>query len=230
MSFWHLLGEYTFNGPQSVKHLVEAAGVPHTEVSAFRINGAPASFDSQVQEGDQVEVLSFLDSLDIPQLGENGNGEQAAPRFILDNHLGKLASYLRMLGFDSLYNNAFQDEVLAQLSVSERRLLLTRDHRLLMRKIVTQGYWLRSQHPDIQLKEVVGRYSLAGLIKPFQRCMICNAELIPVPKEAIMDRLKPLTIRYFNEFRICPSCSQIYWQGSHFAKMLTFIEKIISTY
>ena len=217
--------EYTFKGPQSVKHLVEAAGVPHTEVSALRINGNPAAIDSQVQEGDQVEVLSFLEGQVTRVLSENG--ENTAPRFILDNHLGKLANYLRMLGFDSLYKNNFQDEVLAQLSVAENRVLLTRDHRLLMRKTVTQGYWLRSQHPNQQLQEVLNRYVLADLIKPFQRCMRCNGELVPVLKEAILDRLQPLTIRYFNEFRICSSCSQIYWQGSHYIKMLTFIEQIL---
>ncbi len=218
--------EYEFSGPQSVKHLIEAAGVPHTEVSQIRMNGEPAGFETQVQDGDQVEVFSFFTSLDDPSLREYGLGERSHPRFILDNHLGKLASYLRMLGFDCLYRNDFQDDELAQLSQEQSRILLTRDHRLLMRKTVTQGYWLRSQDPDQQLKEVLTRYVLSDLVKPFQRCMRCNALLEPVSKETILHCLQPLTIQYFDEFHFCPACSQVYWQGSHYTKMLAFIKQI----
>ena len=132
--------EYEFTGPQSVKHLIEAAGVPHTEVSQIQVNLSPAGFETQVQDGDQVEVFSFLTSLDNPSLRGYGLDERSHPCFILDNHLGKLASYLRMLGFDCLYRNSFQDAELAQLSQEHNRILLTRDHRLLMRKTVTQGY------------------------------------------------------------------------------------------
>lgn len=217
--------EYQFNGPQSVKHLIEAAGVPHTEVSAVRANGAPVDFDYQVKDGDLVEVFSFSDrSLRASDFCERSNLNPDEPRFILDNHLGKLASLLRMLGFDCLYQNDFQDDQLAQLAQQTGRILLTRDHRLLMRKSIEQGYWLRSQHPPQQLQEVVIRYSMVDKIKPFQRCMQCNQLLQPVSKETILDRLQPLTKKYFEEFRICPACGQIYWQGSHYTKMLAFIE------
>lgn len=219
--------EYEFTGPQSVKHLIEAAGVPHTEVSRIQVNGAPAGFDIQVQDGDQVEVFSFL-ALDNLPLQASDFSERSNPCFILDNHLGKLTSYLRMLGFDCLYRNDFQDAELAQRSQEQNRILLTRDHRLLMRKAVTQGYWLRSQDPDQQLKEVLTRYSLASLVKPFQRCMRCNALLEPVSKETILHRLQPLTVQYFNEFRLCPACGQVYWQGSHYTKMLSFIESTLN--
>jgi uncharacterized protein len=238
--------EYVFDGPQSAKHLIEAAGVPHTEVSQIWVNGAPASFATQVQDGDQVEVFSFLTNLDNLSLrasgirersnpawqtddfslGTSDSGERSNPLFILDNHLGKLASYLRMLGFDCLYRNTFQDDELAQLSQEQNRILLTRDHRLLMRKTITQGYWLRSQDPNQQINEVVNRYALAGLIRPFQRCMRCNGVLEPVSKETILHRLQPLTIKYFDEFRLCLACGQIYWQGSHYTKMLAFIQQI----
>jgi uncharacterized protein len=218
--------EYEFNGPQSVKHLIEAAGVPHTEVSQIHVNGASAGFETQVQDGDQVEIFSFLSDLVNLSLRASGFRERSNPRFILDNHLGKLASYLRMLGFNCLYRNTFQDDELAQLSQERDRILLTRDHRLLMRKTVTQGYWLRSQDPDKQLKEVLARYELGGLVKPFQRCMRCNGLLELVSKESIIHRLLPLTIRYFDEFRLCPACGQIYWPGSHYTKMLAFIEQI----
>jgi uncharacterized protein with PIN domain len=211
--------------------------------------------ETQVQEGDQVEVFSFLaDHKDMSLRASEFNGRNNSSQlpddlslrastltkrsnlqlvnelhFILDNHLGKLASYLRMLGFDSLYRNSFQDDELAFLSQAESRILLTRDHRLLMRKAVTQGYWLRSQDPDQQLKEVVKRYALSCMVKPFQRCMRCNELLEPVSKETILHRIKPLTIQYFDDFRLCPACGQIYWQGSHYTKMLAFIETTLDS-
>jgi uncharacterized protein len=220
--------EYEFAGPQSVKHLIEAAGVPHTEVSRVQVNGASAGFETQVQDGDQVEVFSFLTDQDNPSRRENEVVERSNPHFILDNHLGKLASYLRMMGFDCIYRNDFQDAELAQLAQEQSRILLTRDHRLLMRKAVTQGYWLRSQDPDRQLKEVLNRYSLSSLVKPFQRCMRCNELLTPISKETIFHRLQPLTILYFDEFHLCPACGQIYWQGSHYTNMLSFIETTLA--
>jgi uncharacterized protein with PIN domain len=206
---------YEFRGPQSVKHLIEAAGVPHTEVSDIQVNGSQVDFNYLVKDGDQVDILSFTT---VQNLIEH--------RFILDNHLGKLASYLRMLGFDCFYQNDYQDKQLAQILVEDNRILLTRDHRLLMRKSIQQGYWLRSQNPTQQLKEVLNRFKLFHQIKPFQRCMSCNQLLYPVPKDSVLPRLEPLTQKYFDEFRLCPSCKQVYWKGSHYLKMMKFIQEI----
>lgn len=206
---------YEFNGPQSVKHLIEAAGVPHTEVSDIQVNGCPVDFSYLVRDGDQVEVQSCTTCFNL-----------LANRFVLDNHLGKLARHLRMLGFDCLYQNNYQDDTLAQISVDENRILLTRDHRLLMRKSLQHGYWLRSQDPKQQLKEVLERFALFDQISPFQRCMNCNQLLHPAPKGAVLHRLEPLTQKYFDEFRLCPGCQQVYWKGSHYLKMMKYIQEI----
>ncbi len=128
-----------------------------------------------------------------------------------------------MLGFDCLYENDYDDAALAALSAYESRILLTRDRRLLMRKSVTHGYLLRSLDPHEQLLEVLNRYGLRPWIKPFQRCIRCNHRLEVVSKEAVLDRLEPLTRLYFNEFRICPACKQIYWKGSHYDRMQKLI-------
>jgi uncharacterized protein with PIN domain len=206
---------YNFNGPQSVKHLIEAAGVPHTEVSEIQVNGNQVGFSYQILDGDLVYIKSSSPNLKLLE-----------PRFVLDNHLGKLASHMRMLGFDCLYQNNFQDPQMAKIAAEESRILLTRDHRLLMRKNIEQGYWLRSQDPRQQLKEVLTRFALFTQIKPFLRCMNCNQLLSPVPKEAILHQLEPLTRLYFTEFHICPGCQQVYWKGSHYLKMLKFIQEI----
>jgi uncharacterized protein with PIN domain/sulfur carrier protein ThiS len=205
-----------FNPGQSVKHLVESLGIPHTEVQAIEVNGSLVDFSYLVEDGDQVQVY--------PLTAEKLSAD---PRFILDNHLGRLAVYLRMLGFDSLYRNDFQDEELAHLSSEQARILLTRDRRLLMRNLVTHGYWLRSKKPQEQLSEVVSRYDLSSRVVPFRYCIRCNGLLQPVEKEKVLDRLQPLTRRYFDDFRICADCGQIYWKGSHYERMQRLIEQVI---
>ena len=205
-----------FNPGQSVKHLVELFGIPHTEMAAILVNGSPVDFSYLVEDGDQVQVY--------PITSESPAGD---PRFILDNHLGRLAVYLRMLGFDSLYRNDFQDEELAQLASGQDRILLTRDRQLLMRNQVTHGYWLRSKVPHEQLAEVVSRYELSSRASPFRRCMRCNGLLQPVKKEMVEDRLQPLTRLYFDDFRMCSDCRQVYWKGSHYERMQRLIEQVI---
>ena len=145
---------------------------------------------------------------------------------MLDGHLGRLASHLRMLGVDCLYNNGYEDDELAHISVEESRVLLTRDRLLLMRKVITQGYLLRSLNSTEQLHEVVQRYGLVKWVKPFQRCLRCNHQLEPVAKETVLERLEPLTKKYYDEFKLCPACDQVYWKGSHYERMLQLIEKV----
>jgi len=144
----------------------------------------------------------------------------------LDSHLGRLAAYLRMLGFDCLYRNDYDDAELAELVQCEKRILLSRDRRLLMRKVVQYGYCLRSLEPPEQLAEVVRRFDLADKIAPLHRCLRCNHPLQPVSKETVLDRLEPLTKIHFDEFHLCPACDQVYWKGSHVERMERLIESV----
>ncbi|HJR78496.1 MAG TPA: Mut7-C RNAse domain-containing protein [Anaerolineales bacterium] len=204
-----------FRGRQSIKHLAESLGVPHPEIGQVGVNGQERMLSTIAQDGDQVEVHP------IP------NGCAARPRFLLDNHLGRLAAYLRLLGFDCLYETDYDDEELAAILQQEERILLSRDRRLLMRKVVNHGYCLRSLNSMDQLAEVIERFDLRKKITPFHRCVRCNHPLEPVSKEAILDRLEPLTKQYFDEFCICPACKQIYWKGSHYERMQGLIEQIV---
>ncbi|MGE5123684.1 MAG: Mut7-C RNAse domain-containing protein [Acidobacteriaceae bacterium] len=196
---------------QTIKHLIESLGVPHTEFGKVLVNGQPASSSDRLRESDQVTVYpaDFL--------------IQDEPRFILDSHLGQLAIYLRMLGFDSLYQNDYQDKELSQISSEEGRILLTRDRRLLMRKAIRHGYCIHQTDPRQQAVEVLRRFKLLGQVKPFQRCLRCNSPLEAVGKQEIIDRLEPLTKIYYDEFHLCPACNQIYWKGSHYGHMLEMI-------
>lgn len=202
-----------FHGRQSVKHLAESLGVPHPEIGLVQINGQEGILGTITQDGDLIEVHP------VP------NGCPVEPRFVLDNHLGRLAAYLRMLGFDCLYENDYADDELAEVVRREERILLSRDRRLLMRKVVTHGYCLRSLEPAEQLSEVVTRFDLSRRIIPFHRCLRCNHLLEPVTKEAVLDRLQPLTKLYFDEFQICPACRQVYWKGSHYERMQRLVEQ-----
>ena len=203
-----------FEDHQTLKHLIESVGVPHTEFGRVLVNGQPADSSDQLREGDQVSIYPA----DIPLDDE--------PHFILDNHLGQLATYLRMLGFDCLYRNDYQDDELAQVSSKEGRVLLTRDRRLLMRKVITRGYCPHQTDPRQQAVEVLQRFGLFGQVRPFQRCLRCNSPLQLVSKQDIIERLQPLTKIYFEEFHFCSSCNQIYWKGSHYGHMLEMISEM----
>jgi len=199
---------------QSLKHLIESLGVPHTDFGQVLVNGQEVDASNRLREGDQVTIYPA-----------NSHMEGEA-RFVLDNHLGQLATYLRMLGFDCLYRNDYQDDELARVATQEERVLLTRDRRLLMRKVIRLGYCIHQTDPRQQAVEVLKRFGLQGQVRPFQRCLRCNSPLQVVNKEDILERLEPLTKIYYEEFHICPNCSQIYWKGSHYGHMLEMIESM----
>ena len=219
----------TFEGTPSVKHLVEALGIPHTEVRHLLANNGGVELSYLVQEGDEIEVYPVSICLaGVPELNYAHLSLDDA-RFILDNHLGRLATYLRMMGFDTLYRNDYQDQQLAELCQMEDRLLLTRDQHLLMRSAIRRGYLVRAKIPRQQLVEVLDRFGLVEFVRPFKRCLRCNGTLQPIPKQDVLDRLQPLTKLYYDEFHICPDCNQVYWKGSHYERMLRLVEGVIQT-
>lgn len=210
----------------SVKHLIESLGVPHTEVDLVLVNGEVAEISQRIHEGDRISVFPRFRTLDLGPDVPGRPSHATEPRFVLDGHLGKLATYLRLLGFDTLYTNHWTDSTLADITEAEGRILLTRDRALLMRRQVVRGMFVRADDPEQQAIEVIRRFDLLGQIAPFTRCLHCNAVLAPVSKDAIIDRLLPKTRRYYDEFRICPSCDQIYWRGSHWQHMHGFIDRL----
>jgi len=193
-------------------------------VDLILVNGESADFGYLAQDGDRVSVYPVFESIDITPIVQVRPRPLREPRFILDTHLGRLAAYLRMMGFDTLYRNDYEDEELALISSSKGRILLTRDRGLLKRSMVTHGYCMRETNSRLQLVEVLRRFDLWGAIAPFARCLRCNGLLRPVDKERINDRLPPKTRQYYDEFRICQACGRIYWEGSHVRRMRQLIE------
>lgn len=218
-----------FNSPVTVKHLIESLGVPHTEVDLILVNSQPAGFETRIAEGDQISVYPVFESLDLTPVNQLHPRPLRNPRFVLDTHLGRLAAYLRLLGFDSLYRNDYQDDQLAQISVSETRILLTRDRGLLKRREITHGVWIHSSNPQEQVQEVIRRFDLVHACQPFTRCLRCNGLLEVVDKAAVQASLQPGTNREFEEFSRCQTCSQIYWQGSHYRRMQRMIQTWLSS-
>jgi uncharacterized protein with PIN domain len=206
--------------------MIESLGVPHPEVEAIVVDGGPVDFSYIVQDGDRVDVYPASIPSDTPALPLRPPIPGRA-RFVLDTHLGQLAAYLRMLGFDTLYRNDYPDDELALISSEEQRILLTRDLGLLKRGIVAHGYYVRETDPRRQMAEILRRYQLAGTVAPFQRCIRCNGRLRTVQKANIADRLAPKTREYYQDFSMCDICDQVYWKGSHYDRMRQIIEGLL---
>jgi uncharacterized protein with PIN domain len=217
---------HTFDRRASVKDMIESFGVPHTEVDIILVNGDSVDFSYIVQNGDHISVYPVFESLDISPLLRLRPAPLRSPAFVLDSNLGRLARYLRLLGFDCLYQNNFDDETVASIADQEQRTVLTRDRALLQRKIITRGYFVRQVRPRLQVKEVLARFDLYRLVSPFNRCIRCNGDLRVIDKQTIEARLEPKTRKYFDTFRMCTDCGQIYWQGSHHARSLRLIEEL----
>jgi uncharacterized protein with PIN domain len=209
----------------SVKDTIEACGVPHTEIDLILIDGRPGQFADVLAQDAVVDVYG-IDSDRSTYFTENRLQIASLCSFVADGHLGKLVRDLRLLGFDVVYDRDANDRQLVEIAESENRALLTRDRRLLMHSAVRHGYYLRSQDALEQTYEVLRRFHCGADLKPFSRCLRCNAPLRPVGKKEIVDQLEPLTKIYYEKFQNCTGCGQLYWSGSHFGKLEARIEAI----
>ena len=213
---------------ESLKHLIEAMGVPHTEVEVVLVNGDSVGLDQQLQGGERISVYPLFESLDVTPLLRLRERPLRTPKFVTDAHLGKLTRYLRLVGIDILFFNDIGDQRLVEISVSERRILLTRDRALLMRRTITHGRYVHAIEPWLQLAEVVERLDLAGQIRPFSRCMVCNGSIVAAQKDLIEEELPDQVIRQHDQFWRCRDCQKIYWQGSHYSNLLKSIAGLVA--
>lgn len=218
----------SFQHRASVKDTIESLGVPHPEVGLLLANGQSVGFSYRLEDGDFISVYPAFEALDVTEVSRVLPTPLPEYRFVLDCHLGKLAAFLRMLGFDTLYRNDYADPQLAQLSSQENRVLLTRDRGLLMRSAVVYGYYVRNTQPHQQLREVIERFGLAGHLAPFQRCLVCNGLLHPVDKAAVFAQLPPLVQQSQDVFFQCSHCGRVYWEGTHFQRMQDFVQLLFS--
>lgn len=217
----------TFYGSPAVRDVIQAIGVPHSAVDLLLVDGRSVDFEHRLRGGERVAVYPVFERLDISPLQHLRPQPLRRPRFILDVHLGKLARYLRMLGFDSAWRRKWNDSEIIDKSLEESRIILTRDIGILKQKRVTRGYWLRSDRPQRQLAEVVEALDLQGQANPFTRCMECNGMIRPVARGDLEGRIDPDIRDRFELFWECTACGRIYWQGSHWRRMRRVVERVM---
>ncbi len=218
-----------FEERASIKDMIESLGVPHPEIAFINVNGEYVNFSYIVADGDTINVYPIsARSVIIPSVSVLPKS-LSITRFVLDIHLGKLATSLRLLGFDTLYRNDYDDEKLAQISYNQARVLLTRDKGLLMRSLVTDGYYVRNTNPQEQIIEVLQRFDLFKLIAPFKRCLRCNGLLESVDKQSIIDQIPENVRSQIDHFQRCQDCERVYWKGSHYERLQQFIDEVLDS-
>jgi len=210
----------------SVKDMIEALGIPHTEIDLILVNGKSIDFRYIINDGDDVSVYPVFESFDISDAQHLRPKPLREPKFVVDVQLGKLARYLRMLGFDVLYSNSYNDNEIVKVSRIEKRTILTKDRNILKRSEVTHGYFVRNDDIVNQTKEIIKRFDLKKEINEFTRCLECNNFLQSVIKEDIIDQIPTKVARWQDSFIICSNCNNIYWQGAHHQKMNTLIQSL----
>lgn len=217
-----------FRVPGSVKDALESQGVPHPEVDLLLVNGESAAFDRTLADGDRVAAYPLFRQLDISAVSLVHVPPPAEPRFALDGHLGRLARYLRLLGFDVAHRPQADDTDLANESAAEDRVLLTRDLDLLKRRVVRRGYRVRNTDPLRQAIEVVRHFGLAGLLSPFTRCLACGEALVPATTEEVAGRVPEGVTSRHAGFHRCSGCGRVYWPGSHHRRLSSLVAEIRS--
>ena len=209
----------------TAKHMIEALGVPHTEVEMILVNGESAGFERLLQDGDRVAVYPRFEALDITPLLRVRERPLRVTRFVADAHLGGLAHMLRMAGFDTLYRNDYRDREIADIAEREGRIILTRDRELLKYRGVTHGCYVHALKPAQQFRELVERLDLARSFKPFTLCLECNAPLHAVDKQRVLECLPPSVRANYQRFTTCDSCGRVFWEGSHWRRMQALLSE-----
>ena len=213
----------------TAKHMIEALGVPHTEVELVLVNGESVRFDYALRDADRLAVYPKFEAFDVTPLLRVREHALRETRFVADAHLGGLAHLLRMTGFDTLYDNGFRDDEIERVAAAEGRIVLTRDRELLKRRGVTHGCYVRALRSELQLREMFDRLDLAGSARPFTRCLSCNALLRAVDKAQVAARLPPRVRERHERFALCDGCSRVFWEGSHWRRMREQVDALLAS-
>jgi uncharacterized protein len=210
----------------TAKHMIEALGVPHTEVELILVNGESVGFDHPLKDGDRVAVYPKFEALDIRPLLRVRERPLRVLRFIADAHLGGLAQLLRLAGFDTLYDNHYADARIEALALDEARIVLTRDRELLKRRTITHGCYVRALKPEAQLREIFRRLDLGSSAHPFRLCLTCNVPLRRISKDEAVGRAPEGVLERHSQFVTCDVCRRVFWEGSHWKRMRALMDSV----
>lgn len=213
--------------PASVKDRLESLGIPHTEVDLLLVDGRPVDLAHLLRGSERVEAFPAPPAASEAERGPSpphaARRLQPRPlartRFLCDQHLGKLARLLRMLGLDTAYDRDAREPELARRAVAEDRAVLTCHRGLLMRRGVVCGRLIRSRRPDEQTAEVVRRFVLADRLRLFGRCSACNGLLAAAARDEVAALVPPRTRAWRDRYFRCTDCGRIYWEGTHVSRL-----------
>jgi len=156
----------------------------------------------------------------------------SAARFIVDHNVGKLAKWLRMMGYDTLFFHGEDDSSMIATALAENRVILTRDTHVMERRLVTSGrlkaVLIACETPELQIKQVIETLSLDIRFKPFSICLECNQPLVERSKEQVGERVPPYVFQTQQQYMECPACNRIYWRGTHWQAMTRRLEEFMS--
>ncbi|WP_323119446.1 Mut7-C RNAse domain-containing protein [Burkholderia alba] len=210
----------------TVKHAIEALGVPHTEVELILVNGESSSFGRVLASGDRVAVYPRFETFDIQPLLRVRAAPLRVTRFIADAHLGGLAQLLRLAGFDTLYDNHYPDALIETIAARDARIVLTRDRELLKRGSITHGCYVRELKPEAQLRALFARLDLARSAQPFRLCLACNAPLRRIEPSDAIGRAPPGVLQRHTRFVTCDVCRRVFWEGTHWRRMRALLDSL----
>jgi hypothetical protein len=218
--------KFEFEIKTTTKDVVESFGIPHTEVSLILLNGESAGWNKIIDDNDRLSVFPFFYQLDIKNISKVF-WQPEKLKFIADVHLGRLAKYLRILGFDCLYQNDFSDEYIIETSIKEKRIILTMDRGILKNSRVKYGFLVKSKKVKEQLRNVMDRFDLYGKTRPFSLCIDCNEKLNRISRNEASKVFTYLGDEYYKEFYRCPSCNKVYYKGSHYERMFEKLKEFL---
>jgi len=219
--------EATFKGKRSIKDMIEALGVPHTEIDLILVNGNSVDFNYILQDEDRVSVYPVFESLNITNVTRLRKIPLRRTKFIADINIGDIVKYMRVLGLDLYYDPLLSTREIIEISKRENRVILTKSRKLLKFKDVSHGIFIRPGTTTEQIRRIIDCLDIKDNIKPFSRCLRCNTLLNIVLKEKIIDRIPPKTKEFYNEYVQCRSCNKIYWKGTHFINMEKVVGQIL---
>ena len=151
-------------------------------------------------------------------------------KFIADNNVGKLARWLRMIGYDTLLFKEKDDARMIKIALSANRVILTRDTQFVRRRLVTSGklkaILIMQDSPKEQLEEIAKTLNLNYHFRPFSLCLECNQRLMPRGKEEVQNSVPPYVFKTQSEYMECPLCHRIYWQGTHWQAMVEKLKNL----
>jgi len=152
-------------------------------------------------------------------------------KFLVDSNVGRLARWLRIAGFDTMFINGIDDNRLVRIALSEGRVLLTKDTQIMKRRLVTSGrlkvILIESDEVKAQLHQVVKTLNLSNQLRPFTICLECNQPLVPTEREVVKELVPPYVYQTKTQYMQCPNCQRIYWQGTHWQRMTKELERIV---